>query len=134
MSSSLNDLSQRQAAWFAGLAWVAMAPLALFASFLVLEALVVPDDVAATVNNIATSEGLFRGGIAALVATFALDVVKAWGLYGFFKRANQGLSLLAAWFLVVSAAISATALQSLLVVPRLLGGTGYAAALDAGPA
>lgn len=132
MSSRPTQLSQRQAALIAGLASVAMIVLAFFANFFVLGTLVEPDDAAATVSNIAGSEGLFRGGIAAFVIVFALDVVMAWALYVFFKRAARELSLLAAWFRVVTAAISATALMNLLAVPRLAGGAGHAAALEAG--
>jgi Domain of unknown function (DUF4386) len=132
MSSTLTDLSQRRAAVIAGLAFVAMIVLAFFANFFVLDRLVEPGDAAATASNIASSAGLFRAGIAAFAAVFALDVVMAWALYAFFKRANRGLSLLAAWFRLMTAAISATALLNLLVAVRLVDGTGYSGALEAG--
>jgi Domain of unknown function (DUF4386) len=126
------EMSQRRAAIIAGIAYAVMAALSFCANFFALEALVEPGDATATVSNIAGSEGLFRGGVGAFAAVFALDVVIAWALYVFFKRANRGLSLLAAWFRVVTAAIPATALMSLLVVPRLVDGTGYASALPPG--
>jgi len=132
MSRTSTDLSQRQAALIAGFAFVAMAVLALFANFFVLERLVEPGDAAATVGNLAGSGGLFRAAIAAFAAVFTLDVVMAWALYVFFKRANRGLSLLAAWFRLATAAIGASALLHLLAAARLVDGTGYAAALDAG--
>lgn len=129
---SATDLSERQAAMIAGLAFVAMVVLAFFANFFVLERFVEPGDAAATVSNIAGSEGLFRSGIAAFVGVFALDVVMAWALYVFFKRADRGLSLLAAWFRLAVAAIGATAVLNLLAAARLVDGTGYATVLEVG--
>ena len=132
MSSGIADTSQRQAAVIAGLAYVVLSVLALFANFFVLERLTEPDDAAATVSNIAGSEVLFRSGIAAFVVVFMLDVVVAWGLYLVFRKTSRQLSALAAWFRVVTAAISAVALLNLLVVVKLVAGTGYPTALATG--
>lgn len=54
MSSRLPvaDMSERQAALTAGLAFAAQAASALFANFYVLGTLIEPDDAAATVSNI----------------------------------------------------------------------------------
>ena len=133
MSSGIADRTQRQAAVISGLAYVVLSVLALFANFFVLERLTEPDDTAATVSNIAGSEVLFRSGIAAFVVVFIMDVVVAWGLYLLFQETSRQLSVLTAWFRVVTAAISAVALLNLLVVVKLVDGTGYAAALGTGP-
>jgi hypothetical protein len=130
MPSRLADMSHRQAALVAGGAYVVIIVLALFANFFVLGGLIESDDAAATVGNIADSEVLFRSGVAALVLTFVMDVVAAWGLYVFFQRTSRELSTLAAWFRVATAAISAVALLCLLVVLRLVGGEGYTAAFE----
>lgn len=132
MSSRIADMSQRQAALVAGLAYVAIIVLAFFANFFVLGGLVEPDDAAATVSNIADSEALFRGGVAAFMLVFAMDVVATWGLYVFFRRTSRELSLFAASFRLVTAAISEAALLNLLVVAKLAGGTGYTTAFGAG--
>src|SRR5262245_1381098 len=129
MVSRNVDMSQRQAALIAGLAYVALSVLALFANFFVRERLVDRDDPAATINNIAGSEVLFRTGIAAFLLVFILDVVVAWALYVFFRRTSRELSLLAAWFRVVYAAVASTALLSLLVALQPVNATGYAAAI-----
>jgi uncharacterized protein DUF4386 len=131
MSSRPTDPSQRQTALVAGLAYAAIAVLSFFANFFVLERLVDPGDAAATVSNIAGSEGVFRAGVVAWTIVFTLDVVLAWALYRFFEPVSRGLSLLAAWFRVVTAAIWATALIGLLVAAQLADGSGYAAAFDA---
>jgi hypothetical protein len=125
------DLSERQAALTAGLAFAAMAVLALFANFYVLGTLIEPHDAAATVSNIAGSEGLFRAGIAAFAVNFVLDVVVGWALYILLRRTSRSLSLLAAAFRLATGAIGATALLNLLAVLPLLDGTGYAAAFGA---
>jgi hypothetical protein len=133
MSGRIADTpTPRQAALVAGLAYVVIIVLAFFANFYVLERLTDPDDVATTVGNIANSELLFRGGIAAFIVVFMADVVVTWGLYVFLRRAGRELSLLAAWFRLMSAAISLAALLSLLVAVRLVDGTGYTTALQAG--
>lgn len=51
-----------------------------------------------------------------------LDVVVAWGLYVLLESVSKNLSLLAAWFRVVYAAVFASALIPLLNVLQLLGG------------
>jgi hypothetical protein len=131
-TSSIADISQRQAARIAGFAYVVIIVLAFFANFLVVDRLVEPGDAAATVSNIAGSEGLFRSGVAAFVAVFVSDAVVAWALYIFFRRASRDLSLLMAWFRLLYTAISAIALLNLLVAVLLVGGADYAAALGVG--
>lgn len=116
----------------AGLAYIAMIVLAFFANFFVLERLTDPEDPAATAANIANSQGLFRGAVAAFALTFAADVVVAWALYLLFQRTSRQLSLLAAWLRLVNVAISAAALLNLLTAVKVADGTGYAATLDAG--
>jgi hypothetical protein len=132
MTSGIADISQRQAAKIAGIAYVVISVLALFAYFFVKDRLVEPGDAAATVSNIAGSEGLFRSGVAALVAVFVADAVVAWALYIFFRRVSRDVSLLAAWFRLLYTAISAIALLNLLVAVLLVGGADYATALGVG--
>jgi hypothetical protein len=132
MTSGIADISQRQAARIAGVAYVAIIVLALFANFFVLDRLVESGDAAATVSNIAGSEGLFRGAVAALVAVFVADAFVAWALNVFFRLVSRDLSLLTAWFRLLYTAISAIALLNLLVVVLLVGRADYARALGVG--
>ncbi len=139
MSSTIADtpprqaaIPQRQAAVIAGLAYVVLNVLALFANFFALDRLTVPDDAAATVSNIVNSELLFRSGIAAFIIVLIADVVVAWALYVFFQQTSRELSLFAAWFRLVYAAIALAALLNLLAVLKLVDGAGYATALEAG--
>jgi Domain of unknown function (DUF4386) len=99
----------------------------------VLDGPIEPDNPAATVGNIVDSEVLFRSGLAAFIIVLIADVVVAWALYVFFQRTSRELSLFAAWFRLVYVAIAAAALLNLLVVLKLVDGTGYATALEKGP-
>jgi hypothetical protein len=132
MSSHIADISQRQAARIAGSAYVIISVLALFANFYVLDRLTQPGDAAATVSNIADSEGLFRSGVVALIAVFVADAVVAWALYIFFKPVSRDLSLLTAWFRLLYTAMSGIALLNLAVVVLLVAGADAATALGAG--
>jgi hypothetical protein len=93
-----REVSRRQAAKIAGIAYVGLFFLGMFANFFVLEGLVESGDTTATASNIRESEGLFRAGLAGFLVIFALDVVVAWALHVVFRPLNRDLSLLTAWF------------------------------------
>ncbi|MEM9656445.1 MAG: DUF4386 domain-containing protein [Actinomycetota bacterium] len=92
-----TEVSPRTAAVVAGIGYVVLFALGLFANFFVREGLIVTDDAQATAANIAESEGLFRLGMLSFLAIFLLDIVVAWALYIVFRPANRDLSLVAAW-------------------------------------
>jgi hypothetical protein len=75
--------------------------MAIFANFFVREGLVVAGDAAQTAANIAESERLFRAGMVGFMIIFLVDVIVAWALYVLFKKANENLSLVTAWFRIV---------------------------------
>jgi len=127
----LAAIPQRRAALIAGLAYVVITVLGLFA-ISVLDGSTEPDDPAATVDNIANSKALFSSGLVAFTIVLIADGVVAWALYVFFQRTSRELSLLAAWFRVVYVAIAAAALMNLLVVLKLVAGAGYSTALETG--
>lgn len=91
----------RHAAIVAGIGYVLLFGLAIFANFVVREGLVVADDATATAANIAESNGLFRLGLVSFLAIFLIDVVVAWALYIVFRSQHRDLSLVAAWFRLV---------------------------------
>lgn len=92
-----TDLTPRRAAQVAGVGYVLLFGLAIFANFFVRDGLIVADDAAATATNIAASNGLFRLGLLAFLAVFLIDVVVAWALYIVFRADHGDLSLFAAW-------------------------------------
>jgi hypothetical protein len=63
----------------------------------------------------------FRRSVLALLGILVLDVVVAWGLYGFLVPVNRGLSLLTAWLRLVYAGILGVALVQLIELLALLG-------------
>jgi hypothetical protein len=119
------EISRRQAAIVAGIGLLLMTVLAPFANFYVLPSLTVPGDAAATFDRIAASQGLFRTGIATFLIVAILDVIVAWALYYLLKPVDRSLSLLAAWFRVVYAAMFGIALGSLMQVLQLVSGAGF---------
>lgn len=94
---SRGSVGRRRAALIAGIGYVLLFVLAIFANFFVREGLVVTDDAQATAANIADSNTLFRLGLAAFLAIFLIDIVVAWALHIVFRSQHHDLSLVAAW-------------------------------------
>ncbi len=92
-----SDISRRSAAMIAGIGYVLLFGLAIFANFFVREGLVVADDAQATATNIAESNTLFRWGLVAFLAIFLIDIIVAWALHIVFRTQHHDLSLVAAW-------------------------------------
>ena len=89
-----DGISRRAVALIAGIGLLIMAVLAPLAHFGVLQNLVVPEDTAATLENITASERLFRVAIAALLIVTFLDILVAWALYVLLRPVNAALVLL----------------------------------------
>ena len=107
---------------------MAVFVLAIFANFFVRTGLVDPDDAAATFNNIAESEALFRTGQFSFLIVFLLDVVIAWALYVLLKNVSKELSRLAAWFRLVYTVFLGVSLLFFFLVLELVTGAGYSEA------
>lgn len=125
-----TDTNPRSAARIAGVSYVLLFALGIFANFFVREGLIVSDDAQATAANIAESEGLFRLGMVAFLVIFFLDVIVAWALYIVFRKANRDLSLLAAWFRLVYTVFLGVALIYFFQALQLLGDTGFLTVID----
>ncbi|MFX0117435.1 MAG: DUF4386 domain-containing protein [Candidatus Hodarchaeota archaeon] len=106
-------------------AFLIMTIAAIFAYFLILSNLIVPDDAAKTADNIMDAEGLFRLAIASWVIVLTMDVVVAWALYVLLKPVNKSLALLAAWFRLMMTAINGAILAFLFIALLLLNGDDY---------
>ena len=129
MISRSVDLSPRKAAQVAGFGYLGVLVFATLPMFLI-DPLIVRGDAATTAANITASESAFRLGFASWLVVLAFDAVVAWALYIFLEPVGRHLSLLAAWFRLVFAAILGSALVSLLAVPRLLGIAGGPTAFE----
>ena len=117
---NLADHSVRRGSLIAGLALLVMTPLAAFANFAVLEALVTPGNAAQTASAILNAEGTFRFAIASLFVVAVLDLTVAWALYVVFEPVSRGIALLMAWFRIVFAGIFMVAISQLTGVLSIL--------------
>jgi len=122
MANGIIDVSQRQAAIVAGIALLLMTVAAIFATGILSDKLIVPEDAAATVENLRISEIQFRAGIFSWLIILICDILAAWGLYIFFRPVNRDLSLLTAWFRLIYVAIFGTAIANLIIVLLLVTG------------
>lgn len=134
--STANDGRRRESlrryALIAGIGYVALFVLGIFANFFVREGLIVGGDAAQTAANLAESEGLFRWGMVSFLAIFAIDVIVAWALYVLFKRASQELSLVTAWFRIVYTVFLGVAVIFFYQGLQLLSGVDFLAVFDSG--
>jgi hypothetical protein len=132
MTMTIADTSPRRAARIAGIGYLIIFVLAIFANFFVRTGLVDPDDAAATFTNIADSEFLFRSGLVAFLVVFVVDVVIAWALYVVFRKVSREWSLLTAWFRLVYTVFLGVASIFFFVVLRLVGDADFLGALSQG--
>ncbi len=124
----VSDTSLATAALVAGTGLLLMAVLSMI-SVPLLEGFAVPGDPAATASNIAGNEFQFRLAVVGLLLVIALDVVVAWALYVFLAPVHASLSLLAAVFRLVYAAVFAAAVANLATILELLNGDATAGAV-----
>jgi Domain of unknown function (DUF4386) len=118
------SIPPRRIALIAGLGLLVMATLAPIVVFGVLGSLVVSENPEVTFNNIAHSQGLFRSGIALLLAVIMLDVVVSWALFVLLRSVNPTVALLTAWLRLAFAAVFAAALVNLLEAADLVASAG----------
>lgn len=120
-----RSMSTRKAALIAGVAYLGLFFLGVFANFFVLQGLVVAGDATATVANIRESEGLFRAGLVGFLAIFVLDIVIAWALFVIFRPINRHFSLLTAWFRLVYTTMLGVATLFLFLTLEVASGAEY---------
>ena len=130
MTSDPRDITLQQAAWIAGIAYLLVFIVSIFANSFALQKLVVLGNATTTAANIIAHETLFRLGIAGWLIVLVCDAVAAWGLYIVLKPVNGGLSLLAAWFRIIFVAILAVSFAGHFSVLELLQSPSYLARIE----
>ena len=115
-------ISARTAALTAGFGLLVMAIAAPFGELYAFPPLITPGDVAATVQAISASPGLYLAGMFGTLVTYIADVIVAWALYVLLAPVNRLLSLLTAWFRLIYTAIAFVSLLKLVTVFRLIHG------------
>lgn len=129
VSAENTPFSMRRAARIAGISYILIYALAIFANFFVVEAMVVSDDAAATVANITESIGMFKLGLIAFLIVFLLDVIVAWALHVVFRKVDRDVSLVTAWFRLTYTMFLGAGLVYFFEVVQLLGNADYVAAM-----
>lgn len=92
MTNSLANISQLKAAKVAGLSYVLIIILSML-KLVFAGNLIVPENDAATTNNIMANELLFRIGVANDIIVFVLVVLLSLALYMILKSVNKNLAL-----------------------------------------
>ncbi len=128
MISLTREASPASLARLTGLLLIIMAICAAFAEMGVRTALVVPGDAAATAARILASERLFRLGFLGYLVAFLCDVPVSILLYVLLKPVGSTLSLTAASFrLVYAAIVGASLLNYFGAMVVLSGGASFSA-------
>jgi hypothetical protein len=86
--------------------------------------LIVEDNAPSTLLNILGAKLSFKLGFLCWMVILVTDVFAAWGLYIFLKPVSKILSLIAAWFRLVYAAMLAVSIFNLLYIILLIDTTG----------
>lgn len=114
----IEGVPLRRAALIVGLAYL-LNPVG-YAEFSIYPKLVIPGNIEQTVSNISAHHGLYLVVLFCYLVNFMDDILIAWGLYVLLAPVNRALSLLAAWFQLVYAAIAMVATFNLATVYRML--------------
>ena len=127
---ALDERSPLFYARVAGLIYLSAMALSIVSQVFILGRIVVPENVTATVGNIATHEGLFRLGIGIDIITSASDVAIGWALYELLKSVDRPLALLGAFFRIADATVLVVTTFDALMSLRLLSGADYLSAFQ----
>ena len=130
MTNASVDTSQRTAAWVVGFCYLFAMAAAVLAEFYVRAHLLVPDNPAATADNIVAHERLFRLGIASHLVACVTDVVLITALYIVLRPINRSLALLAMFWRLMETAILVVLSLPDFDVLRLLSGAAYLRGLE----
>ncbi|MCF8229792.1 MAG: DUF4386 domain-containing protein [Bacteroidales bacterium] len=123
INTTSKDISSRNAAFMAGIAYFIMFIAAIFSNFIVRGKMILADNPTQSLQNITNNEMPFRISIVSdFLFVLPFDVLLALTLYVFLKPVNKSISLLAAWFRVVYTGIYAIALLFLIMILPGLNG------------
>jgi len=115
-----SNLSINSFAKITGIGYLIIFVTGFFSNFFVLENIVVWEEAEKTLQNLTSNEMLFRFGILGFVIMVITDLLLAWTLYYLLMKVNKSISLLAALFRIVNAAIFGLALMYLMNVLNML--------------
>lgn len=109
-----KETSLRKIAVITGIGLLIMAVLAPIVHMNIFPSIIIAGDAQTTAINLKASLFFFKIGILFFLIIAILDITVAWGLYILVKPVNRNISLLAAWFRIMYAAILVVSLNNLL--------------------
>jgi hypothetical protein len=125
---TMRPIPQRHAR-IAGATYALVIVIGVLNGFVVDSQLVVAGDDATTMQNILSHPTLFRIGIVATLALYALVIVLAWALYEVLKTVEPRLARLGLLFRLAEAVVGVSTILLSIVVTELTAGANRAATL-----
>lgn len=132
MTKQANPSSPQRLARIAGLLYLIIIVCGLFSEIFVRSSLIVLGNSDVTASNIASSEMLFRAGFVADSFMLFADVAIAIVLYALFKPVSPVLSMTAAAFRLIQAAILGANLLLYYSALLILSHNGYMSSFSTG--
>ena len=132
LTTPIPPITPRRASVIAGIGYVVIFVLAIFANFVVVGGMVDTTDAAATFTNITDADMMFRLGTIGFLVVFIADVVIAWALWIVFRGVNVELSRLAAWSRLAYTVFLGVALVFFFTVLELISDASWLTAFDQG--
>ena len=129
MTTRARESSPQTYARIGGAIYVVIIMLALFGLYS-REGLIVPDDAAATAENIMGSEMLFLAGLAGEMLSIVGDITLTLILYVLLRPVSRSLALLAAFLRLTFNSVYAVSKLFLVATLIMLGDADYLNALD----
>lgn len=119
------NLSRGKTAVIGGISYLGIIVLGIYAEFFIRMPLIIPNDAVTTLQNLQTSETLFRLSIVSDIIMIILDITVAWVLYVLLKEVNKSLTLLTVWLRLIHAAVYAAVIMTLVFIALLINGNEY---------
>ncbi len=116
----------RKASLAAGISILVMAIVAGFSLGYAHNSLVLPGEIANTVNNLKNESALFNAEILGWMVILICDLIASIALFKYFKEVNRKQARLMAAFRIVYSGILAFAIANLIKVSRLINSTNSA--------
>ena len=123
--------SIKATARIAGLLYLSLIPLGVFGILYVPSIIIVPGDMAATVNNIMANESLFRLSILSAIAVQIINIFVVLLLYKILKPANKNHAVLMVIFILLGIPIAFLNELNHFAVLQVLSGAEYLAVFTA---
>lgn len=126
----VNEMKLNTYARIAGVAYIIVILLGVFSVNFISSTLIIPDDIAATYDNISGNEFLFRFGVLSETLMYLLVILLSLSLYIVLKTINENLALLALLWRVAEAIIGAATIVISGLIPLVVINTNSAFSTD----